>query len=515
MRLRSGFIRALAVAAVAAVGVVAGDAAASGAHVGHGQRLLPSAAGHHAAASATAGGRVTAMASGANGLIRSFDAVGSRDSGVTNFGAEFEPPDQGLCVGNGFVVEMVNSAWQVFDRQGRPLTRPQNVNAPFGDGFKQFTSDPRCYYDPGSNTWIATILFLNDTFTKGRLDIAINHGDPTDRWSQVKIDTTDPGGNGCPCFGDQPRLGIDANNVYVTTDEFSINGPEFNGAQLYAISRHDLFAGDNSHVFHTGLRVDGDLAFGVQPAFTLSPSPVEYMFSSLDPVGAGDNRLAVWAISHTDRVGNGGTPVVTKRIIGSERYSNPPLSREKGGRSLDSGDNRMQQVEYIDGHLWGELGTAFRPPGASKPRSALAWFDVVPVGGAGEGPAGRRARAPSGLRCHEGQRCLLPGAAGGRAGQRCDRLHHRQPSHVPEHRVRAAAGRRRELRAGRDQRARHGAVRAQGRPLGRLRMGDAGAGNQPRLARQRVHPAPVQPDGRRPAQLGHPHRGGEPALTRE
>ena len=37
-------------------------------------------------------------------VLSNFDGVSSLDSAVTNFGAEFEPPDQGLCVGNGFVV---------------------------------------------------------------------------------------------------------------------------------------------------------------------------------------------------------------------------------------------------------------------------------------------------------------------------------------------------------------------------------------------------------------------------
>ena len=47
-------------------------------------------------------------------VLANFDGVSSRDSAVTNFGLEFEPPDQGLCVGNGFVVETVNSAYTVY-----------------------------------------------------------------------------------------------------------------------------------------------------------------------------------------------------------------------------------------------------------------------------------------------------------------------------------------------------------------------------------------------------------------
>ena len=76
-----------------------------------------------------------------------FDGVSSRDSADTNFGAEFEPPDQGLCVGNGFVVETVNSAYTVYDTHGTRCAGPFNVNGPFDEGLTEFTSDPRCYFD--------------------------------------------------------------------------------------------------------------------------------------------------------------------------------------------------------------------------------------------------------------------------------------------------------------------------------------------------------------------------------
>ena len=379
MRLEIRALRAPAVAAALALTAVAG--ASAGVHrqaPQRGARTIHTYRGAPAAVGTVVG---TAHASGA--LVRSFDAVGSRDSGVTNFGAEFEPPDQGLCVGNGYVVEMVNSAWQVFNKRGRPLTRAQNVNAPFHDGFHQFTSDPRCYYDPSTHTWFATILFLNDTFTRGRIDIAINtSGNPTTPWRVVRIDTTSGfNGSTCPCFADQPRIGIDSHNLYVTGDEFSINETGFYGAQLWAMPKSELVSGDRRpHVVHMSLHVAGDVAFGVQPALAYSPSRMEYMLSTLDPAGTGDDRVAVWALTHVGRVEHGGQPSLSVRIIHAEHYSIPPPSREKGSRSLDSGDDRMQQVEYIHGHLWGELGTAFQPAGADKPRSAVAWLDLSAPG---------------------------------------------------------------------------------------------------------------------------------------
>ena len=75
-------------------------------------------------------------------LLQNFNGTSSLDSEKTNFGAEFEPPDQGLCVGNGFVVEPVNSAYNIYSTNGAKIAGPFNVNRLFNDGFKQFTSDP-------------------------------------------------------------------------------------------------------------------------------------------------------------------------------------------------------------------------------------------------------------------------------------------------------------------------------------------------------------------------------------
>jgi hypothetical protein len=319
------------------------------------------------------------------GLVANFDGVSSLDSQVTNFGLTFEPPDQGLCAGNGFVVEMVNSAFRVYDAHGNTLAGPTNVNAPFHEDFAAFTSDPRCHYDAATNTWFATILFINDPGTASTLDIAYNtSGDPTTDWSVFRIDTTRPGAPasfGCPCFGDQPRLGIDSSNIYISTDEFSILGPEFNGGQIYAISKSDLVNHrSNVHfVQYKDLSLGGSLVFAVEPALTFGPAPAEYFLSALDPNGTGDNRIGVWALTDVARVSSGGTPHLSSLIIRSEPYAIPPQAEQKGSTSLlDSGDDRMQQTQFINGEIWGELDTAVTPAGDTTQRAGAAWFRVAP-----------------------------------------------------------------------------------------------------------------------------------------
>ncbi len=322
------------------------------------------------------------LAGNAGGLLQNFNGTSSLDSEKTNFGAEFEPPDQGLCVGNGFVVEPVNSAYNIYRTNGTKIAGPFNVNRLFNDGFKQFTSDPRCFFDKTTNTWFAVILFISSNSKVGRIDLSVNPtGDPTTPWTTYRINTTDPGNPGCPCFGDQPLLGIDQDNIYVSTNEFSILGPQFNGAQIYAISKSELVGLARSvHFVHFGdLRLGGAIAASVQPAISFGQPDAEYFMDSLDPNFTFNNRIGVWAMTNRQAVSQGGAPTLSHVVITSEPYGVPPPAVQKVSSStLDSGDDRMQQVQYINGNLWGELTTAVTIPNDNAERAGAAWFEVNP-----------------------------------------------------------------------------------------------------------------------------------------
>ena len=76
-----------------------------------------------------------------------FDALDHADQRLAGTGKyantqfSLEPPDQGLCVGNGFVVETVNTAFAVYDSKGKLVdqftTTAGNTNtAEYGKGGK-------------------------------------------------------------------------------------------------------------------------------------------------------------------------------------------------------------------------------------------------------------------------------------------------------------------------------------------------------------------------------------------
>src|SRR5919201_5064956 len=110
-----------------------------------------------------------------------------------------EPPDQGMCVGNGYVVEAVNDVLNVFSAATGASalpdnTRtnivggfPRNVNhavdlnsffgyapainrsvAPGNPGrFGQFVTDPSCLYDVATQRFFVVVLTLNTNSTTG------------------------------------------------------------------------------------------------------------------------------------------------------------------------------------------------------------------------------------------------------------------------------------------------------------------------------------------------------------
>ena len=339
-------------------------------------------------------------ASGFNGL----DVI---DQGLQS-GFLLEPPDQGLCVANGFVFEAVNVAVAVYDASTHNLlSGPVYANTFFGIDAVQFTSDPRCFFDTQVRRWFVTILQIDIDPVSGNvtnhshgLSAVSTTDSPLSTFNIFSIDTTDDGSNGtqthagCPCFGDQPLMGTDANGFFYTTNEFSITaltggGPVFaNGAQVYALSKRELAANVTPTVVHFGdiPLTAGHLARSLQPAQSLFNGEgdsegggrdshnrgVEFFVSHLNFTHTLDNRVAVWAISDT-RTLDQSIPTVelTKTIINSEVYGDaPPATQEAGPNplgasltppqpegALSPGDTRMQQVFFSQGLLWTGLTT--------------------------------------------------------------------------------------------------------------------------------------------------------------
>src|SRR5919204_2323665 len=155
-----------------------------------------------------------------------------------------EPPDQGMCAGNGYVVEAVNDVLNVFSQATGASVLPDNTATNIVSGFPrnvnhavdlnsfygyapainrstgvrgQFVTDPTCIYDAATQRFFLVVLTLetlpNGAFTLvNHLDLAVSQtSNPTGLWNIYRIDVTNDGTNTGgvnpgPDLGDYPHI---------------------------------------------------------------------------------------------------------------------------------------------------------------------------------------------------------------------------------------------------------------------------------------------------------------------
>ena len=377
-----------------------------------------------------------------------------------------EPPDQGLCVGNGFVLETVNDVLRVFDTTGNAVSAPTDLNSFYGYApaidrtkkplqFGPSSTDPSCLFDTQTQRWFHVVLTLDraNIFTQAlsganHLDIAVSAtSDPTGAWNIYRLPVQDDGTQGTPdhrcilddgspgpCLGDYPHLGADANGFFVTTNEYSLFGPGFHGAQIYAFPKAQMASGTSSVrvvQFDTadpslGVQLDGTPGFTVWPAtsngnqFEGSHGGTEYFLSSeavFQDSGV-DHRLRLWTVSNTSSLGDVPALGISAEVVNTLSYAVPGLSKQKPGdvpladclsdssleiapgifgcwqlvlggagpfpnteKDVASNDSRMQQVVLANGKLWAALDTGLIIDGDTGPRAGIAYFVINPNAG--------------------------------------------------------------------------------------------------------------------------------------
>ena len=363
-----------------------------------------------------------ALASSNPGLAVNVAGLNFEDQRTADGGNQFslEPPDQALCVGNGYVFEAVNNVFRVYNTAGAPVS-PVAAWNPFFTLDHQFDRttgvvgedlfDPKCYYDPGTGRFFFVVDQIG-TDEGASLDIAVSKtGVPTTNrndWYFYELEVTNDGEGGtpdhagCPCFGDQPLVGADQYGFYITTNEFSLEpfGAVFNGAQIYAFDKAALTTGTMKVQ-----RIEGDpiassytnatdTPYSLQPAsspsiadWSSASNGTEYMLGALEfskgNVGL-DDRVAVWALTNTQSLTTATPSVqVDDVVVTTQAYGFPPDVVQKAGPTpladaapqlagkkgngpkehenlIAGNDDRMEDAVWAGGKLWGALNTVVK-----------------------------------------------------------------------------------------------------------------------------------------------------------
>ena len=412
-------------------------------------------------------------ATGFNGLSH----LDQRNAGTgiyVNTQFSLEPPDQGLCVGNGFVVEPINTAFAVYSESGRQLTAPTALNQFYlrspeidrtTNTLGDFLSDPKCYWDPVGHRFIQTILGDGRArplqlpcpfFQRSHVLLAVSRtGNPTGAWNLYSIDTSDDGMNGTPSAHPAARAcrtsrcSAPTGTACSSPPTSSRTTPSFffNGGQIYGLGRAALESGASRVVF-THLDVgtvptgDANLPFwgSIQPSVSVNPrSGTELLmtggpedhFQNNAPL---DNRIAAWSLTGTGSL-RGSHPrlQLSHVVLRSETYglpintgatqkfgptplrdtlNSPPINGNEPLEKINANDSRMNQVVILNGVLFGGVNTTVVSR-TGPARVGIAFFAVGAVGT----PAGIFAQIlHQGYVAVNGENVLFPSIAVNRAG---------------------------------------------------------------------------------------------------
>lgn len=325
--------------------------------------------------------------SGSPQLALSFDGLNHYNQRTANGGNQFslEPPDQGLCVGNGYVIETVNDVLRVYNTAGAPLSGVISQNEFYGyapaivrsnpPAFGPFVTDPSCYFDQPTQRWFHVVLTLDIDPKTGNflgpnhLDLAVSKtANPLGGWNFYIIPAQNDGtqgtpNHGCtldgtkpgPCLGDYPHIGADANGFYITTNEYDFFGPAYQSANVYALPKAALAAGASSVnlvLFDTkgvdngkpGFTIwpatglaNGNQGNGNRPAHANGGQGTEYFLSSnaaeevTGTTAYTSNQILVWALTNTASLNSTPAVSLTHTTLRVRQYSLPPAGVQKAG----------------------------------------------------------------------------------------------------------------------------------------------------------------------------------------
>jgi len=134
------------------------------------------------------------------------------------------PSDNNLSVGDTQVVEVINTAYEVFDKaSGQSFFPPQQISTIFtgmpglcGQGVTFFFTDPVVLYDKVAGRWIIGIVAGNDTFSVGNECIAVSAtSDATGRYFRYVFTF------GSNAFNDYPKLAVWPDAYYASYNVFT------------------------------------------------------------------------------------------------------------------------------------------------------------------------------------------------------------------------------------------------------------------------------------------------------
>lgn len=281
-------------------------------------------------------GSVVALATVSGQAQAQTFSLGANFTTMTYSQSTGEPPDTMGAAGPNHFVAFNNDGFSIFNKNGTLVS--STSPAAFWTGALGANpgglTDPRILYDPASQRWFAVMVTTDQSTNNKILFARSNTADPTQGFKGVSYTTN----NGR--FADFPALGLDANGVYVGTNNFTAGG-SFRSEGLYSVPKADLLATNPTLARLTSFSAlsANTVGFTLQAAVNYGPklptdpeiilansniSSVRYNFTPLNGTNGSGATL-------------GSTTVKTVQSTSNPTNSPQPAS----SNMLDNGDDRF------------------------------------------------------------------------------------------------------------------------------------------------------------------------------
>ncbi len=316
--------------------------------------------------------------------------------------SNFIPPDTMGAVGPGHIVEMINGRFDVYDMNGtetftRTLsafwTSVAGVTIPSfndtcdlvadtctvsgipctsdSDCLSNFVFDPRIVYDPASGRWFATSIDAKSPAT-GDNNIYVarsDTADPTGDWDGVRFDADTVG---AAEFHDYDTLAVDADGLYICTNDFDAGGDE----SCYSIPKADLLLAAPSIANMTRFEATPaglpSVSGSIQPALDFGTSDFSGPSTRAALLGASGGALTRSDI--LDAGAAGATLGAITAIAGDPGHNIPPDARQPHP-ALRTIENVAPRIVANVFEMGNSLWAVHAVEGTSN-NSAIRWYEI-------------------------------------------------------------------------------------------------------------------------------------------
>ncbi len=299
--------------------------------------------------------------------------------GVTD--TQWFPADCTLAAGPQHVLAAVNASVEVYRKTGGAPVLQKTLVSWFSNVISQAKIfDPKALYDQHAGRWVLLAVALGTGNTSFFLLSISKTADPLSGWWNYKLDATKDGTTQTNNWADYPGLGVDAQALYLTANMFRFGG----GFQYSKVRIVPKGSAPSTGAYFGGTipfrdlvnfkNAEASTAFTLQPCHTYGAPQVQYFVNSLFPSTTTPTRtlLSLWAL--TDPLG---TPVMTRRNIGTRPYGLPPDATQKGSSTrLDTGDVRVLNAVFRGGSVWAALTSRNAWTAGGENMAVAHWFQI-------------------------------------------------------------------------------------------------------------------------------------------